>query len=1492
MKKTFSIILAVMMIIGTLSVLTILPSAAEEAGPVNLIVNGDFEGIDTNDDGTNDKWQYTAEDQAASTYPGEFIENRPVGWRTNSATYSNASISKGSTLEPAGYITNYHDTVGSVNQGQIMFQDIKIEAGKTYVVSAKLGFRPNKNDSTTQTKWSIDMFLDAETGITNGDRSVVGNVDWSVRKALSFVKIEGTDLYGAGDMTDETFTFNADDFIAANGLTPGADGKYHARLVIYNYSWSSAATFCSLIDDVTMFEVASISAADGGYITGDIDANTGDSFTVTAVPYYGNTFAGWYKGDTLVSSDATYSGTLTASIVAKFNVYNQVVDGNFESGTLAGQNFFNKVTNAANSGHAVVIDNPTGGNLHGNKVLKVDTTTANNTNCDILTIPFEVKKNTRYAFHISYYSVDINATAYVGLHANKSFVNGWTKSTFLPSISYHWEPEGVTNKSAWSVYGGYNGSFGMMRDQSHATVNAGKDKWIDYWVTFETCESTTVFEDGKDTADMFFLFGVSNTTINTFYIDNVSITEAKATKNDAIKAVAGENGTVSVAQPELDYVYYANHNGAKVGTAPTIVAGSDAYSQVAITTYTATANNGYIFAGWYDENNNLVSTSATTTFSTNGTYTAKFGQGHACGDGGYLVQNTDGTVTAVPYYGNVFLGWYDGDTLADSNATTTNNGLNKYTAKFAVYNQIVDGAFDTDLGLSTWQGYEYSNVFHIDAADGLSGAGMNGYSNGNSMMAIRYPLTVKKNTAYTLQFNMKIGKVTASSETATPVWSPMFSGSPDGETWGNWPKLDSYKITLQSMTDPTKQYVVTGFDTAEIHQANFYEIKDLFGDDWVTATIEIALDDDTSYSGKGNLFANSDTATIFFAIGHNFASQQTSVIYDNMSFYETTDIIEFTHKENVRPVRDGIGPIVEGGSYSFKLEKDPTVAATVKHNGATVTAVNGVYTVILADENEIAISLANDSEYPEMGKDKDGNDLTAYNQDLYLENVWEGNTVYHETAIIYKDRYEIELMYPISNIVSVRSYDLQTYYVEGYDFEVNAEGNLVILPASRIKMADFGPTFTVTDETDYWKSDDANIGITEYSDATSAKNTIVITYEHDDDWTGTKQTSVEDELDVFQKLRNGEDVHIVFFGDSMTSGWSASGGKTDVYTADNDGTTTSSGVYFAPYAPNWMTMFIEGLKEEYPDANITWENLSLGGKTSAWGLANFEARYNLLKNKDIDLFLIGWGINDNGSNYTVAQYKTSQKAIIDAVRAKCSDVSVLLYGANCTNLYSNMYEKDILLGYETANKEIAATYDNVAANNLTSIFMEINERKLAGDLLGNNLNHANDFGCRIYAQVMLSAMSMKYTSTAATPAAPTLESKDEHSVTLGATAGYEYSMDGINWQISNIFSGLAANTEYSFYQRVARTEDTFESAASEALKVMTDALLYVLGDINEDALIDTDDVVLVLQYIIDPIAANFSEEQLLAADVNGDTEITNKDALAILAYTVGARDSF
>ena len=72
-------------------------------------------------------------------------------------------------------------------------------------------------------------------------------------------------------------------------------------------------------------------------------------------------------------------------------------------------------------------------------------------------------------------------------------------------------------------------------------------------------------------------------------------------------------------------------------------------------------------------------------------------------------------------------------------------------------------------------------------------------------------------------------------------------------------------------------------------------------------------------------------------------------------------------------------------------------------------------------------------------------------------------------------------------------------------------------------------------------------------------------------------------------------------------------------------------------------------------------------------------------------------------------------------------------------------------------------------------------------------------------------------ATVSAPAAPDYKSNTEDSITLKPNALYEYSIDGENWQKSNLFTGLEKNIIYRFYQRVAETDTEYTSEKSPAL---------------------------------------------------------------------------
>ena len=60
------------------------------------------------------------------------------------------------------------------------------------------------------------------------------------------------------------------------------------------------------------------------------------------------------------------------------------------------------------------------------------------------------------------------------------------------------------------------------------------------------------------------------------------------------------------------------------------------------------------------------------------------------------------------------------------------------------------------------------------------------------------------------------------------------------------------------------------------------------------------------------------------------------------------------------------------------------------------------------------------------------------------------------------------------------------------------------------------------------------------------------------------------------------------------------------------------------------------------------------------------------------------------------------------------------------------------------------------------------------------------------------------------------------NVTVKTQDGYEYSIDGINWQKSGVFANLEPHTSYNLYQRIAETDTQMAGPASEPLAIKTE----------------------------------------------------------------------
>ncbi len=150
------------------------------------------------------------------------------------------------------------------------------------------------------------------------------------------------------------------------------------------------------------------------------------------------------------------------------------------------------------------------------------------------------------------------------------------------------------------------------------------------------------------------------------------------------------------------------------------------------------------------------------------------------------------------------------------------------------------------------------------------------------------------------------------------------------------------------------------------------------------------------------------------------------------------------------------------------------------------------------------------------------------------------------------------------------------------------------------------------------------------------------------------------------------------------------------------------------------------------------------------------------------------------------------------------------------------------------------------------------------------------------AKTLCSALTVSTNATKPKPEVPVLFSCSSTEVILVPLDGGEYSLDGMTWQTSNIFTNLQSDTQYTVYQRYAADGELDYSPTSDGLNVRTTALPpYTPGDVTDDGKINSLDGLMLLRYLNGwTITINSPE----AMDVNADGKVNSLDGLILMRY--------
>lgn len=354
-----------------------------------------------------------------------------------------------------------------------------------------------------------------------------------------------------------------------------------------------------------------------------------------------------------------------------------------------------------------------------------------------------------------------------------------------------------------------------------------------------------------------------------------------------------------------------------------------------------------------------------------------------------------------------------------------------------------------------------------------------------------------------------------------------------------------------------------------------------------------------------------------------------------------------------------------------------------------------------------------------------------------LQPVWNGTFVYQEPVCFSVDRSGQPiggtLLYFPEEILSVTSFDGSAFYQPEKDYVVMGR-KLLRTESSRIPYLErdtYCKPFTGVPETAWVRLP----GGREYMEVVSDvyRWQTLVTYTHKSSWNGFRPESGFGQLSLSaEKLRAGGDFRLVFYGDSITAGWEASGCNEDAI----DMVTLKNyhvSLWHAPYQPAWAELVTNELQSRYPQSNIIKTNCAAGGANMQWGVQHAE---ELVNPHMPDLVVLGFGMNS--MQETAGDYRESILAMIHTVRGTCPGCEFVLVSPMIPNPEILSFQNNQLPAQQAALYEIAANMRGVCVAPVHSVFQELIARgKHYLELTGNCINHPNDFSVRIYAQTVL-----------------------------------------------------------------------------------------------------------------------------------------------------------
>ena len=337
----------------------------------------------------------------------------------------------------------------------------------------------------------------------------------------------------------------------------------------------------------------------------------------------------------------------------------------------------------------------------------------------------------------------------------------------------------------------------------------------------------------------------------------------------------------------------------------------------------------------------------------------------------------------------------------------------------------------------------------------------------------------------------------------------------------------------------------------------------------------------------------------------------------------------------------------------------------------------------------------------------------------FLRPVWQGNTVEGESVLFIRDpktgAAKASVLFPVKKILSVRNSAGDVTYKEGRDYRCKPGSRQIMLTVnSRIVSRTPAELRRPAGSQKYKLTHRDGKGEIFFGSKLEYHNMqTCITYTHAQaDWNSPTPKFNKRALPrTIQKLRDRKPVSIVVIGDSISAGCNASGwaGK-------------------APFQPSFPGLLQRHLAANYR-SQVRVTNPSVSGKDTRWVLSAIER----VVEPRPDLVIVAFGMND-AAGRSAKEYQTNTKAVMAKIRQRLPDVEFILVASMLGNRNWTRLKHELFPQYRDALAALCKP--GIALADMTSLWTEFLKRKQNWDLTGNGVNHPNDFGHRVYAQVL------------------------------------------------------------------------------------------------------------------------------------------------------------